>query len=32
MSTRMYDLQEGNFAVFVVDGEVSFKNIVVKTL
>ncbi len=32
MSTRMYDLQEGNFAVFVVDGEASFENIVVKTL
>jgi beta-fructofuranosidase len=32
MSTRMYDLQEGDLAVFVVDGEASFENVVVKTL
>lgn len=32
MSTRMYDLQEGDLAVFVVDGEASFENIVFKTL
>jgi beta-fructofuranosidase len=32
MSTRMYDLQEGHLAVFVVDGEASFRNIMVKTL
>ena len=32
MSARMYDLLEGNLALFVVDGEASFENVVVKTL
>jgi hypothetical protein len=27
----MYDLQEGNLAFFVVDGEARFENIEVKT-
>ena len=30
MSTRMYDLSEGNLAFFVVDGEATFEDIVVK--
>ena len=32
MSVRMYDLQEGNLALFVVDGEASFEDMAVKTL
>ena len=32
MSARMYDLLEGNLALFVVDGEASFVNMVVRTL
>ena len=29
MSARMYDLAEGDLALFVVDGEASFEDIVV---
>lgn len=31
MSARMYDLQDGDLGLFVVDGEVNFENIVVQT-
>lgn len=32
MSTRMYDLQEGELALFVIDGAASYENIMVRTL
>ena len=30
MSTRMYDLSEGNLAFFVADGEATFEDIMLK--